>query len=218
VANPTTNYGFVLPTPTDLVTDLPADFDVALQGVDTRLKALNPSTTLGDTEYASATANTNTRLPIGSTGQVLTVASGVPSWAAIPASAVTYTTWTPTYTNFTLGNGTVVARYGTSGKFVNFSIGIQLGSTSSVSGLIKFTLPNTPKNTTLDMEQYCFTAFLDSGVDIYFGATELGTTTGDVYGMLSNGTYVSRTSTAATTPFSWTTGDVIQITGVYEEA
>ena len=81
MANPTTNYGFVLPTSSDLVTDLPADFDVALQGVDTRLKALNPSTTLGDTDYASATANTNTRLAIGSTGQVLTVAGGVPTWA-----------------------------------------------------------------------------------------------------------------------------------------
>ena len=91
VANPTTNYGFVLPTPTDLVTDLPADFDVALQGVDTRLKALNPSTTLGDTEYASATANTNTRLAIGSTGQVLTVAGGVPSWATPSGSSATYT-------------------------------------------------------------------------------------------------------------------------------
>jgi hypothetical protein len=82
VANPTTNYGFVLPTATDLVTDLPADFDVALQGVDTRLKALNPETTLGDIAYASATANTNTRLGIGSTGNVLTVAGGVPTWAA----------------------------------------------------------------------------------------------------------------------------------------
>ena len=81
MANPTTNYGFVLPTPTDLVTDLPADFDVALQGVDTRLKALNPSTTLGDVEYASATANTNTRLGIGTSGQVLTVSGGVPTWA-----------------------------------------------------------------------------------------------------------------------------------------
>jgi hypothetical protein len=86
MANPTTNYGFVLPTSTDLVTDLPADFDVALQGVDTRLKALNPSTTLGDTNYASATANTNTRLAIGSTGQVLTVAGGVPTWATPAAS------------------------------------------------------------------------------------------------------------------------------------
>jgi hypothetical protein len=82
VANPTTNYGFVLPTATDLVTDLPADFDVALQGVDTRLKALQPGTTLGDLAYSSATANTNTRLAIGSTGNVLTVSGGVPSWAA----------------------------------------------------------------------------------------------------------------------------------------
>jgi hypothetical protein len=82
MANPTTNYGWVLPTPTDLVTDLPADFDVALQGVDTTTKALNPSTTLGDIEYRSSTANTNTRLPIGTTGQILSVVGGVPAWAA----------------------------------------------------------------------------------------------------------------------------------------
>jgi hypothetical protein len=80
MANPTTNYGFVLPTSTDLVTDLPADFDIALQGVDTRLKALQPGTTLGDIAYSSATANTSTRLPIGTTGQVLAVSGGVPAW------------------------------------------------------------------------------------------------------------------------------------------
>jgi hypothetical protein len=88
VANPTTNYGFVLPTSSDLVTDLPADFDVALQGVDTRLKALQPGTTLGDLAYSSATANTNTRLGIGSSGQVLTVSGGVPAWAT-PAGGST---------------------------------------------------------------------------------------------------------------------------------
>ena len=82
MANPTPNYGFVLPTPTDLVTDLPADFDVALQGVDTRLKALQPGTTSGDLVYSSATANTNVRLPIGTTNQVLSVVAGVPAWAA----------------------------------------------------------------------------------------------------------------------------------------
>jgi hypothetical protein len=81
LTNPTSNYGFVLPTSTDLVTDLPADFDVALQGVDTRLKALQPGTTLGDLAYSSATANTNTRLPIGTSGQVLAVSGGgVPAW------------------------------------------------------------------------------------------------------------------------------------------
>lgn len=90
MANPTTNYGFVLPTSTDLVTDLPADFDVALQGVDTRLKALNPETTLGDIAYRSSTANTNTRLGIGTTGQVLTVSGGVPAWTTPAAPAANW--------------------------------------------------------------------------------------------------------------------------------
>ena len=69
-----------MPTATDLVTDLPADFEVFGQAVDTRLKALQPATTLGDITYASATANTNTRLAIGTTGQVLSVSGGVPAW------------------------------------------------------------------------------------------------------------------------------------------
>lgn len=69
-----------MPTSTDLVTDLPADFEVFGQAVDTRLKALQPGTTLGDLAYSSATANTNTRLPIGTNGQVLAVVGGVPAW------------------------------------------------------------------------------------------------------------------------------------------
>jgi hypothetical protein len=70
-----------MPTATDLVTDLPADFEVFGQAVDTRLKALQPGTTLGDLAYSSATANTNTRLPIGTSGQVLAVSGGgVPAW------------------------------------------------------------------------------------------------------------------------------------------
>jgi hypothetical protein len=69
-----------MPTATDLVTDLPADFEVFGQAVDTRLKALQPGTTLGDIVYSSATANTSTRLPIGTTGQVLSVVAGVPAW------------------------------------------------------------------------------------------------------------------------------------------
>ena len=81
MANPTTNYGWPMPTSTDLVTDLPADFAAFGQPVDTSLKALNPETTLGDIAYRSATSNTNTRLGIGTAGQVLAVSGGgVPAW------------------------------------------------------------------------------------------------------------------------------------------
>jgi len=77
----TTNYNWETPDDTDLVKDGAAAIRTLGSSVDTTTKALNPSTTLGDIEYRSATANTNTRLGIGTTGQVLTVAGGVPTWA-----------------------------------------------------------------------------------------------------------------------------------------
>jgi hypothetical protein len=115
MSNPTSNFGWQMPTPTDLVTDLPADFEVFGQAVDTSLVDLrggttgqvlkkntnadmdfvwsadsagmtNPMTTTGDTIYSSS-GSTPARLGIGTVGQVLTVNSGAtaPEWAA-PAS------------------------------------------------------------------------------------------------------------------------------------
>jgi hypothetical protein len=110
MANPTTNFGWQMPTATDLVTDLPADFEVFGQAVDTDFVGLkggttgqvlakasgtdldfvwsadaagmtNPMTTTGDIIYSSP-GSTPVRLGIGSTDDVLTVAGGVPTWAA----------------------------------------------------------------------------------------------------------------------------------------
>jgi hypothetical protein len=49
--------------------------------------ALNPMTTTGDMIYESS-PTTAVRLPIGTTGQVLTVASGLPSWSTPVASNI----------------------------------------------------------------------------------------------------------------------------------
>jgi hypothetical protein len=87
----TTNYGWDTPDDTDLVKDGAAAIRTLGSSVDTTTKALNPSTTLGDLEYRSSTANTNTRLAIGSTGNILTVAGGVPTWSAPAASGSSYT-------------------------------------------------------------------------------------------------------------------------------
>lgn len=87
MANPTTNYSFAMPTNTDLVKDLPADFEIFGQAVDTKIKDLSPETTAGDLAYRGSTANARTRLAIGTAGQVLTVNSGAtaPEWTT-PAS------------------------------------------------------------------------------------------------------------------------------------
>ena len=85
----TTNYGWTTPNDTDLVKDGAAAIRTLGSAVDTTTKNLNPSTTLGDIEYRSSTSNTNTRLGIGSSGQVLTVAAGVPSWATPTVGDIT---------------------------------------------------------------------------------------------------------------------------------
>jgi hypothetical protein len=57
MANPTTYFGWVMPTATDLVTDLPADFNVFGQGVDTSLQDL-----LGGTTGQVLAKNSNTNM------------------------------------------------------------------------------------------------------------------------------------------------------------
>jgi len=56
MANPTSNYGWQMPTATDLVTDLPADFAVFGQAVDTSMAELLGGTT---GQVLSKTSNTN---------------------------------------------------------------------------------------------------------------------------------------------------------------
>jgi hypothetical protein len=83
----TTNYGWTTPDDTALVKDGAAAIRTLGTSVDTTTKNLNPSTTLGDIEYRSSTANTNTRLGIGTAGQVLTVSSGVPAWTTLASAS-----------------------------------------------------------------------------------------------------------------------------------
>jgi hypothetical protein len=56
MANPTTNFGWVMPTSTDLVTDLPADFATFGQAVDTSMAELKGGTT---GQVLSKTSNTD---------------------------------------------------------------------------------------------------------------------------------------------------------------
>ena len=86
----TTNYSWTTPDDTALVKDGAAAIRTLGSSVDTTVKNLNPETTLGDISYRSSTANTNTRLALGTAGQVLTVNSGAtaPEWATLSSTFV----------------------------------------------------------------------------------------------------------------------------------
>ena len=99
----TTNYGWTTPDDTALVKDGAAAIRSLGTSVDTTTKNLNPETTLGDIAYRSSTANVKTRLGIGSTGQVLTVAGGVPSWATLAGASLQTATFNDTKSSGTAG-------------------------------------------------------------------------------------------------------------------
>jgi len=84
----TTNYGWTTPDNTALVKDGASAIRTLGSSVDTTVKALSPGTTAGDIDYyTSSTAKS--RLGIGSSGQVLTVSGGVPSWATAASGGMT---------------------------------------------------------------------------------------------------------------------------------
>ena len=85
----TTNYGWTTPDDTALVKDGASAIRTLGTSVDTTTKNLNPETTLGDISFRSSTSNVNTRLGIGTTGQVLNVSGGVPAWTTISSGAFT---------------------------------------------------------------------------------------------------------------------------------
>ena len=147
----TTNYGWTTPDDTALVKDGASAIRTLGTSIDTTTKNLNPSTTLGDIEYRSSSANTNTRLGIGSTGQVLTVSGGVPSWAT-PAAGGGMTLLSTTATT----SGTSITVSGISGSYKDLLVsfeGINRTSTSSIR--------ITPRVGTTDIDCFYSTIFND---------------------------------------------------------
>ena len=206
----TTNYGWTTPDDTALVKDGAAAIRTLGSSVDTTTKNLNPETTLGDIAYRSSTSNVNTRLGIGSTGQVLTVAGGVPTWAA--ASGPTVTSYTPTLANLTLGNGTLTAKYGQTGKIVTVYFNFTLGSTSSVGSNPSITLPVSAA----DIYNTAKVFLADYGTVTFWGNAWNGDAT-TVYLEVdrADATYLKTAAITSTVPHTWAVNDSIAFTLTY---
>lgn len=124
------------------------------------------------------------------------------------------TTWTPAYTNMTIGNATVVARYSKVEKWVTLRLSIVIGSTTSITGNIAISLPVTAHA---------------SGYQAGH-AVALDTTSPTVDGRLSGGVLVAPSGTTLTidnnlgslwdedSPITWAAGDVLSVQITYEAA
>jgi hypothetical protein len=136
--------------------------------------------------------------------------------AAFPTDAV-WTTWSPTYANLTIGNGTVTARYMEMGETFVAHWVFTLGSSSAVGTGPTVSLPVTTGSA---VETPIGTAYmLNAGTQGYHGIVLIATsTTVRIVGSLSSGTYVEDVTVSATVPFTWGTADKLIIAVVGERA
>jgi hypothetical protein len=97
--------------------------------------ALSPLTTVGDILYEE-TGAVGARLPIGTAGQVLTVASGKPAWATAAGSNITtlglYENSATISANYTIGTGNNAMSAGPITVSTGFTVTVPTGSTWTV--------------------------------------------------------------------------------------
>jgi hypothetical protein len=164
----------------------------------------------GDLVVASA-ADTPARLAVGANNLFLRANSGAATgleWAG------TYTAYTPTFVNFTLGNGTAVGRYLQIGKTVFVEIKITLGSTSSM-GTDPYILLPVNANTIYGMQgsvtiqDYGTTEYVGGAANPYGDSLRL-------FCVNASGTYSNYYIVNSTTPMTWTTNDNFTIRATYE--
>lgn len=132
-------------------------------------------------------------------------------------SAVSWSSWTPSYTNLTVGNGTVLARYRVDGRTMHLTWQFTLGSTSSVGSNPKIGVPsgytiydNGVNQTRVVLAAACYDS---SAATWRSGVSVAGDSTDDV---LSTRIIFDTTAVTATTPFTWATGDILMFTGSFE--
>lgn len=136
-------------------------------------------------------------------------------------SGAAYSSWTPTWTNLTVGNGTVTAVYKQVGKTVRGRIAIVFGSTTSISGDVSFDLPVTRAAMagTNNVSPLGCARFYDAGVAGYEGAVHnASTSTASIRVWAASGAYVTAALLSSTVPFTWGTSDEISAEFEYEAA
>lgn len=110
----------------------------------------NPMTTTGDIIYSSS-GSTPARLGIGTAGQVLSVTSGLPAWAASSGFG-SWTNYTPTI-SAEVGTATsitnIAGRYQLNGPTVLVQATWRVTTVGTALGYTQITLPYTSKSTAL---------------------------------------------------------------------
>jgi hypothetical protein len=154
------------------------------------------------------------------TNKTMTASSNVIGPSTLENSQWAWSSWTPTWTNLTIGNATVAATYTQIGKTVNFVVNVTFGSTSSMGTNPTFSLPVNAVTTGMIFPEVVWgnAGMSVSGVGtVFFGIVIYGSaTTAEITTYNVAGTYPSLSGITSTAPFTWTNGSILVCTGSYQ--
>jgi hypothetical protein len=131
--------------------------------------------------------------------------------------------WTPTFSNLTVGNGTLTARYIQIGKMVHWNLKLIFGSTTSITGAVQVTgLPIAPASVDASTTAIVQTLYSDASGNKFWGTSHSAnnnTTRIWLSPMTVSGSYIrSDVDLSSTVPFTWTSTDILYVTATYEGA
>jgi hypothetical protein len=245
MATTTPNFGWSVPTSTDLVKDGATAIETLGDSIDASLVDLKGGTTnqvlaknsdtdmdfkwvadaqgipatifdaKGDLIAASA-ADTAARLAVGANFQILTADSTAATGLSYTGDWIAYTpSWTSSGTSPAIGNGTLTGGYRRIGQQIDFWMELTAGSTTTF-GTGSWRF-SLPINATTSQWNYAHDVMvLDTGTTWYKG----------LYGVGVDGNWNDRfeilTSNYSSivqqgTPMTWTTGDGIRVMGRYRQ-
>ena len=125
------------------------------------------------------------------------------------------TSFTPSWTGLTVGNGTLTyATYVRVQNLIYVQVTFVLGSTSAVTGNIYITPPVTPTNGNQNAIGVGLMADVSTGA-IYTTTSSLAGGNIQTLPTVTSGAYATTTSASATVPMTWATGDVVTFCATY---
>ncbi len=168
--------------------------------------------------YITVVADTLLTVYAGSDFTVANVAISSIFYSKVtnPIGMTEYFNYVPTYTNFSLGSGTVDARFKKQGKLVTGFVEILMASDSSVSGSVYISLPSTPVG--VIRTPIALLTLLEAGVAQSAG---VGVVEGSSIRLKAFGTAgadATQVDVTATVPFTWGNLDQIIATFSYLES
>ena len=177
-----------------------------------------PTGPIGTTGPTGPTGTVGVSGDIGPTGPVGTIGATGPTGSITPVS---YTSYNPSFTNLTIGNGTVTSRYAQQGNLTNVYIRLVFGSSTSIETGPRVTLPVNASfasiNSAIGTALSGIATFRDdsSSNTVYGFVTYHSTTEVEIRPYYNSSNYSVISQITDTVPFTWASGDELFITFSY---